>query len=130
MGATDTIWLMQRKRMSQTANLLLTGRDMDERTLYLREENCIWTLESEETAEEQELKAVPDYLWKAAEYIESIGTWQGTAFDFLAAAHIEGLKPNQFTYNMAKYFDKVFEPKKHSVQIPPEEPNAAAEFLP
>lgn len=56
MGATDTIWLMQRKRMSQTANLLLTGRDMDERTLYLREENCIWTLESEKTAEEQELK--------------------------------------------------------------------------
>ena len=61
--------------MSQTANLLLTGRDMDEQTLYLREENCIWTLESEEIAEEQELKAVPDYLWKASEYIESVGTW-------------------------------------------------------
>ena len=105
MGATDTIWLMQRKRMSQTANLLLTGRDMDEQTLYLREENCIWTLESEEIAEEQELKAVPDYLWKAAQYIER------TASDFLAAAHIEGVKPNQFTYDMAKYFDKVFEPK-------------------
>ena len=111
MGATDTIWLMQRKRMSQTANLLLTGRDMDERTLYLREENCIWTLESEETAEEQELKAVPDYLWKAAEYIESVGTWQGTASEFLSAACISDVKPNQFTYNMAKYFDKVFEPK-------------------
>ena len=25
--------------------------------------------------------------------------------------HIEGVQPNQFTYNMAKYFDKVFEPK-------------------
>ena len=23
----------------------------------------------------------------------------------------EGVQPNQFTYNMAKYFDKVFEPK-------------------
>lgn len=129
MGAADTIWLMQRKRMSQIANLLLTGRDIDERTLYLREENCIWMLESEETAEEQELKAVPDYLWKAAEYIESVGTWQGTASDFLMAAHVEGVKPNQFTYNMAKYFDNVFAPKNIRYKIP-RKSDAAAKLLP
>ena len=111
MGVADTSWVMQRKRMSQTADILLTGRDMDDRTLHLREENCIWTLEDEETAEEREIGAVPDYLWKAAEYIESIGNWQGTASELLAAAGIENAKPNQFTYNMAKYFDKVFEPK-------------------
>ena len=111
MGAADTTWVMQRKRMSQTADILLTGRDMDDRTLHLREENCIWTLEDEETAEEREIKAVPDYLWKAAKYIESVGNWQGTASELLAAAGIENAKPNQFTYNMAKYFDKVFEPK-------------------
>ena len=73
MGVADTSWVMQRKRMSQTADILLTGRDMDDRTLHLREENCIWTLEDEETAEEREIRAVPDYLWKAAEYIESVG---------------------------------------------------------
>ena len=111
MGVADTSWVMQRKRMSQTADILLTGRDMDDRTLHLREENCVWTLEDEETAEEREIKAVPDYLWKAAEYIESIGNWQGTASELLAAGSIENAKPNQFTYNMAKYFDKVFEPK-------------------
>ena len=111
MGVADTSWVMQRKRMSQTADILLTGRDMDDRTLHLREENCVWTLEDEETAEEREIKAVPDYLWKAAEYIESVGNWQGTASELLEAAHIEGVQPNQFTYNMAKYFDKVFEPK-------------------
>ena len=33
------------------------------------------------------------------------------ASELLAAAGIENAKPNQFTYNMAKYFDKVFEPK-------------------
>ena len=111
MGASDTSWVMQRKRMSQTADILLTGRDMDDRTLHLREENCVWTLEDEETAEEREIKAVPDYLWKAAKYIESVGNWQGTASELLSAAGIENAKPNQFTYNMAKYFDKVFEPK-------------------
>ena len=102
---------MQRKRMSQTADILLTGREMDDRTLHLREENCVWTLEDDETAEEREIRAVPDYLWKAAKYIESVGNWQGTASELLAAAGIENAKPNQFTYNMAKYFDKVFEPK-------------------
>ena len=93
MGVADTSWVMQRKRMSQTADILLTGRDMDDRTLHLREENCIWTLEDEETAEEREIKAVPDYLWKAAEYIESIGNWQGTASELLAAAGIGNAKP-------------------------------------
>ena len=111
MGVADTSWVMQRKRMSQTADILLTGRDMDDRTLHLREENCVWSLEDEETAEEREIKAVPDYLWKAAEYIESVGNWQGTASELLAAVGIENAKPNQFTYNMAKYFDKVFEAK-------------------
>ena len=33
------------------------------------------------------------------------------ASELLAEVHIEGVQPNQFTYNMAKYFDKVFEPK-------------------
>ena len=105
MGVADTSWVMQRKRMSQTADILLTGRDMDDRTLHLREKNCVWTLEDEETAEEREIKTVPDYLWKVAEYIESVGNWQGTASELLAAAGIENAKPNQFTYNMAKYFD-------------------------
>ena len=111
MGVADTTWLMHRQRMSKTATIRVIGRDMDDRTLHLREENCIWTLEDEETAEEREIKAVPDYLWKAAKYIESVGNWQGTASELLAAAGIENAKPNQFTYNMAKYFDKVFEPK-------------------
>ena len=111
MGVADTTWLMHRQRMSRTATIRVIGRDMDDRTLHLREENCIWTLEDEETAEEREIKAVPDYLWKAAKYIESVGNWQGTASELLAAAGIENAKPNQFTYNMAKYFDKVFEPK-------------------
>ena len=111
MGVADTTWLMHRQRMSKTATIRVIGRDMDEKMLHIREENCVWTLDEEETAEEREIKAVPEYLWKAAEYIESIGNWQGTASELLAAAGIENAKPNQFTYNMAKYFDKVFEPK-------------------
>ena len=44
MGAADTTWVMQRKRTSKNADIILTGRDLDRRTLYLHEENCIWLL--------------------------------------------------------------------------------------
>ena len=71
MGAADTTWVMQRKRTSKNADIILTGRDLDRRTLYLHEENCIWLLDEEETAEEQRLKAVPEYLWRVAELLPS-----------------------------------------------------------
>ena len=51
MGAADTIWLLQRQRMSNAARLLVTGRDMDSRTLHLQSEECIWGLIEEESSE-------------------------------------------------------------------------------
>lgn len=33
MGAADTTWVMQRKRTSKNADIILTGRDLDRRTL-------------------------------------------------------------------------------------------------
>ena len=94
MGAADTTWVMQRKRTSKNADIILTGRDLDRRTLYLHEENCIWLLDEEETAEEQRLKAVPEYLWKVAEYGEQAGKWQGTATELLSAAGVDGVLPH------------------------------------
>lgn len=50
MGAVNTIWLLQRQRMSATAKLLVTGRDMDSRTLHLQSEDCVWQLLEEESS--------------------------------------------------------------------------------
>ena len=111
MGAADTTWVMQRKRTSKNADIILTGRDLDRRTLYLHEENCIWQLDEEETAEEQRLKAVPEYLWKVAEYVEQAGKWQGTATELLSAVGISEVKPNQFTRKMAEYANELFTPR-------------------
>lgn len=111
MGAADTTWVMQRKRTSKNADIILTGRDLDRRTLYLHEENCIWLLDEEETAEEQRLKAVPEYLWRVADYIEQAGKWQGTATELLSAVGISEVKPNQFTRKMAQYANEVFTPR-------------------
>ena len=111
MGVADTTWLMHRQRMSKTATIRVIGRDMDEKMLHIREENCVWTLDEEGTAEQQALKAIPDYLWKVADYIDSVGKWQGTATELLVAANISDVKPNQFTRKMAHYARDVFSPR-------------------
>ena len=111
MGVADTTWLMHRQRMSKTATIRVIGRDMDEKMLHIREENCVWTLDEEETAEQQAAKAIPEYLWKVADYIDSVGKWQGTATELLAAANISDVKPNQFTRKMAHYARDVFGPR-------------------
>ena len=111
MGVADTTWLMHRQRMSKTATIRVIGRDMDEKMLHIREENCVWTLDEEETAEQQALKAIPDYLWKVADYIDTVGKWQGTATELLVAANISDIKPNQFTRKMAHYARDVFSPR-------------------
>ena len=108
MGAADTTWVMQRKRTSKNADIILTGRDLDRRTLYLYEENCIWLLDEEETAEEQRLKAVPEYLWRVAEYIEQAGKWQGTATELLSVAGVDGVLPHMLTRKIVEHFDTVF----------------------
>ena len=111
MGVADTTWLMHRQRMSKTATIRVIGRDMDEKMLHIREENCVWTLDEEETAEQQALKAIPDYVWKVADYIDSVGKWQGTATELLVAANISDVKPNRFTRKMAHYARDVFSPR-------------------
>ena len=79
--------------------------------MHLHEENCIWLLDEEETAEEQRLKAVPEYLWRVAEYIEQAGKWQGTATELLSAAGVDGILPHMLTRKIVEHFDTVFVPK-------------------
>ena len=84
---------------------------MDNKTLRLHEENCVWMLDEEESTEQIVAKAVPSYLWKVADYIDSVGTWQGTATELLSAADIEGVLPHQLTRKIVEHFDTVFTPR-------------------
>lgn len=111
MGAADTIWLLQRQRMSSTAKLLVTGRDMDSRTLHLQAEDCVWQFLEEETADQQAVRAVPEYLWKLADFLQDAKSWQGTASELLAAAGIQGVRPNQLTRKLVEHYYAVFVPK-------------------
>ncbi len=99
MGVADTSWVMQRKRMSQTADILLTGRDMDDRTLHLHEENCVWTLDEEETAEEQisRLFRITCGKWRTTSKVSETGREQ---------------PPNCFQQQVLKMFCPTSSPRK------------------
>lgn len=104
MGAADTIWLLQRQRMSNAARLLVTGRDMDSRTLHLQSEGCIWGLVEEESAEQMARKAVPACVWAVADFVKHQKFWQGTATELLAAAGITDVQPNQLTRKLVEFY--------------------------
>ena len=111
MGAADTIWLLQRQRMSTAARLLVTGRDMDSRTLHVQAEDCVWQLIDEETAGEQAERAVPVWLWKIADFLQAAGSWEGTASDLLAAAGLSEPQPNLLTRRLVEHYYTVFAPR-------------------
>ena len=104
MGAADTIWLLQRQRMSNAARLLVIGRDMDSRTLHLQSEGCIWQLTEEESAEQMARKAVPACVWAVAEFVQRQKCWQGTATELLVAAGIADVQPNQLTRKLVEFY--------------------------
>lgn len=116
--------------MSQTASILVTGRDMDNKTLRLHEENCVWILDEEESAEKIAAKAVPGYIWKVVDYIDRVGIWQGTATELLSAADIEGVLPHQLTRKIVEHFDTLFTPRGIRYEPPPHLAGAADEVLP
>ena len=104
MGAADTIWLLQRQRMSNAARLLVTGRDMNSRTLHLQSEGCVWELIEEESAEQMAQRAVPACVWAVADFVKRQKCWQGTATELLAAAGIPDLQPNQLTRKLVEFY--------------------------
>lgn len=110
MGAADTIWLLQRQRMSATAKLLITGRDMDSRTLHLQSEDCVWQMLEEESSSQQAEKEIPEYLHRVKDFLQQAGTWQGTATQLLEAAGVIGVQPNQLTRKLVEHYYTVLAP--------------------
>lgn len=108
IGAANTIWLLQRQRMSPTARLQVTGRDVESRALTLEFNDCVWDLLEETTDRQQAERAIPAWLWQAADFLAGQAVWQGTASQLLAAAGVDGVQPNQFTRSLVQHYHQVF----------------------
>ena len=111
MYASDYKEISALKALADKYNICILLIHHLRKTLRLHEENCVWVLDEEESTEQIVAKAVPSYFWKVADYIDSVGTWQGTATELLSAADIEGVLPHQLTRKIVEHFDTVFTPR-------------------
>lgn len=106
-GSADTLMVLKKeKRNSREAVLSCTGRDIEDRemTLLLDRETCIWEVKADSLSEE--FKSAPEEIEELAEYMKSIGSFEGGNTEFCdrfcnARSYI--ISPKQLKQSMNLY---------------------------
>ena len=109
-GAADTNMVLQRPRGSNTATLLVTGRDVDDQQLHLRFENLTWHLVERSGSEEIFWEQIPPVLFRLVAFLKDRREWTGTATELLAALGDRETPGNVVTKYLARYAEEVLRP--------------------
>ena len=109
-GAADTNMVLQRLRGSNTATLLVTGRDVDDQQLHLRFENLTWHLVERSGSEEIFQEQIPPVLFRLVAFLKDRREWTGTATELLAALDDHETPGNVVTKYLARYAEEVLRP--------------------
>ena len=100
MGAADTILLLKKaNREKNGANLYLTGRDIEFRTLALEFENCFWKIT--EDIPPPTIRPISPIVKKVCEYIKIHKYFKGSASELLSLLEEENIKPNVLTRSLS-----------------------------
>lgn len=103
MGAADTALLLKKfDRGSDRADLLWTGRDVQDGGVCLFFENCIWeTVNGNVNRDSSCYRRLSPIVYKTCEYIKEHGHFRGTASELLALTGVENVKPNVLTRSLS-----------------------------
>ncbi len=103
MGAADTALLLKKfDRSSDRADLLWTGRDVQNVGVCLSFEDCIWeTVNGNEDRSSSCYRRFSPIVYKTCEYIKEHGHFRGTASELLALMGVENVKPNVLTKSLS-----------------------------
>ena len=105
MGGLDTSFLLNKQhRDSDTATLLVTGRDIEDQELILRFENCIWKLVEEKSAKDLRADAIPPFLIRLDAFLAPGEEWAGTATELLNVLGETELKPIGVLRCMTRFY--------------------------
>ncbi len=108
MGAADTCFVLDKPtRVSDTATLHATGRDIESQELELRFSNCVWELL--ERRDEQALRqdTIPPLLFQVVEFMQERSHWEGTATELLDAMEETGVKPQGVLRLLGRFYYEV-----------------------
>ena len=96
----NTILLLKKaNREKNGANLYLTGRDIEFRTLALEFENCFWKIT--EDIPPPTIRPISPIVKKVCEYIKIHKYFKGSASELLSLLEEENIKPNVLTRSLS-----------------------------
>ena len=103
MGAADTALLLKKfDRASDHAELLWTGRDVQDGGVCLSFEDCIWeTIDGTVNRDSSCYRMLSPIVFKTCEYIKEHKHFRGTASELLALLGEENVKPNVLTRSLS-----------------------------
>ena len=112
MGALDTCFLLKKDyRESDTATLLVTGRDVEDQELTLRFADCVWEL-VERTEEEKALpNQFPPFLFSLARFMRGQTKWEGTATELLETLGETEVKARGVVRCFCRFYSDFLEPR-------------------
>lgn len=111
VGAADTTFILRRRRNEQSAELLVTGRDVEYQELSLRFSKLKWELVERKNEEEIKKEKIPDFMFRVVDFLEGRSEWRGTATQLLAAMNDKDTPNNVITKYLGRYALEVLSPR-------------------
>ncbi len=111
VGAADTTFILRRRRNEQSAELLVTGRDVEYQELALKFFNLKWELLERKNEDEIRAEKIPDFIFRVADFLTDKNEWRGTATQLLAAMNDKDTPNNVITKYLGRYALDVLSPK-------------------
>ena len=110
IGAADTNYVLHRKRDSNTATLLVSGRDVEYQELTLQFNDLIRELVERKNSEDIHKAELPQFLFQVLDFMRSRSEWVGTATELLAAMGEQEVTSNMVTKYLGQFARDVLEP--------------------
>lgn len=111
VGAADTTFILRRRRNEQSAELLVTGRDVEYQEITLKFFNLKWELVERKNEEEIKKEKIPDFMFRLVDFLDGRSEWRGTATQLLAAMNDAQTPNNVITKYLGRYALEVLSPK-------------------
>ena len=102
--------MFKRKRSTNAATLLVSGRDMEYQELTLQFNNLVWKLVERKNSEDIHKAELPKFLFRVVDFMENRAEWVGTATELLAEMKETETTPNVVTKYLGQFSCEVLEP--------------------
>lgn len=110
IGAADTNYVFKRKRSTNAATLLVSGRDVEYQKLTLQFHELVWELVERKNSEEIHKAEIPQFLFRVVEFMQNRTEWLGTATELIADMVEAETTPNVVTKYLGQFSCEVLEP--------------------